>query len=295
MASLGVALATEPLRLDIAAGAEIPQPIVIAERLESGAPTGGVLDITLGAGARATVIETLDASPGAGLAARLVRYRLGPGARLDRIVIQTGPDDAIWSHVTEIDLGPQAELGQTTLGFGGLLVRLETRLEHPGAGAFARLDGAYFLHRARHLDLTARARHAGPGGRTAELYKGAATGRATAVFQGRIEVARAAQQTDARLAHHALLLSDGASVNAKPELEIYADDVQCGHGATVGALDEDALFYMRARGLPEPAARAILTRSFLTEALAGAPEAIVDGLLAPALDAALSALDGGHR
>ena len=107
--------------------------------------------------------------------------------------------------------------------------------------------------------------HSGPGGITTQLTKGVASDQARGVFQGKIVVERGADGTDARMAHHALLLSDRAEIDAKPELEIYADDVACAHGNTVGALSEEAIFYARSRGIPEVEARVMLTSAFLGE------------------------------
>jgi Fe-S cluster assembly protein SufD len=143
--------------------------------------------------------------------------------------------------------------------------RFETRVSHPGGGAKARLDGVYLLDGPRHADLTSAVIHEGEGGSTDQLTKGAVHGAARAVFQGRIVVARGADQTDARMGHHGLILSERAEIDAKPELEIYADDVACTHGNTVGALDEQALFYARSRGIPEAQARAMLTEAFVGE------------------------------
>ena len=106
-----------------------------------------------------------------------------------------------------------------------------------------------------------------PGCETRELYKAAITGRARGVFQGKFLVKQGAQKTQAQMAHHALLLSQTAEVRAKPELEIYADDVECAHGNTVGALDDDAIFYMRQRGVSEAQARAMLVQAFLSEVI----------------------------
>jgi len=126
-----------------------------------------------------------------------------------------------------------------------------------------KMDGVYLLDGPRHADLTSEVVHAGPGGATDQLTKGAVQGAARAVFQGRIIVREGADQTDARMGHHALVLSERGEVDAKPELEIYADDVACAHGNTVGALDEEALFYAQARGMPEAEARAMLTEAFV--------------------------------
>ena len=128
------------------------------------------------------------------------------------------------------------------------------------------MDAAYVL-RDRHADLTSVVEHRGVDGVTSEMAKGVAAGRARAVFQGRIVVAEGSDGVDARLRHDALLLNEGAEVDAKPELEIYADDVQCAHGNTVGALDDEQLFYIRSRGIAEVEARALLMRAFLGEAV----------------------------
>jgi Fe-S cluster assembly protein SufD len=143
--------------------------------------------------------------------------------------------------------------------------RLETRVSHPGGGASARLDGLYVLGDQRHADITTVVTHEGTDGTTSQLTKGVVRDQARGVFQGRIVVQPGADRTDARMGHHALILSERAEVDAKPELEIFADDVACAHGNTVGALDEEALFYAEQRGIPEAAARAMLTEAFVAE------------------------------
>jgi len=147
--------------------------------------------------------------------------------------------------------------------------RIETQVEHPGQGASVRLDGAYLLRDQRHADLTTVVTHAGRDGTTSQLTKGVVRDQARGVFQGRIVVERGADGTEARMGHHALILSDKAEVDAKPELLIFADDVQCAHGNTIGALDEAAIFYARQRGLPEDVARAMLTQAFVGEVVDG--------------------------
>jgi Fe-S cluster assembly protein SufD len=152
---------------------------------------------------------------------------------------------------------------------GARLQRHETHVFHPGGGAHVRLDGLYLLAGKRHADLTTVVTHALPDGDTRQLTKGLAKDQARGVFQGRIVVEEGADRTDARMGHHALLLTDGAEIDAKPELEIYADDVSCAHGNTVGSLDENALFYMKARGLPDADARALLMEAFIGEVVDG--------------------------
>jgi Fe-S cluster assembly protein SufD len=191
---------------------------------------------------------------------------LAPGARLTRIVLLDDVADAIAVVVAEVGrLGAGARFDQTVLTSGARLQRNETRVVHPGRQAAVRLDGLYVLDGERHGDLTTVVTHAGVGGETRQLTKGVVKDRSRGVFQGRITVEPGADQTDARMGHHALLLSDTAEVDAKPELEIWADDVACAHGNTVGALDEEALFYARSRGIPEDQARAMLIGAFLAE------------------------------
>jgi Fe-S cluster assembly protein SufD len=167
----------------------------------------------------------------------------------------------------EVRLSPGAAFSQTVLTSGARLQRLETHVRHPGAGAAVRLDGVYVLAGARHADLTTAVEHEGLNGTTSQLTKGAVRDTARGVFQGRITVREGADGTDARMGHHALILSDRAEVDAKPELEIWADDVSCAHGNTVGSLDPDALFYAQARGMDESTAKALLTEAFLGETL----------------------------
>jgi Fe-S cluster assembly protein SufD len=191
--------------------------------------------------------------------------RLDPGASVTRIVWLADAADAISISRADIQLSAGARFEQTVLASGAKIQRHETHVAHPGEGASVRLDGVYVNGGERHADLTTVVEHTGVGGETVQLTKGVVAGRARGVFQGRIIVNHGADKTDARMGHHALILSDRAEVDAKPELEIYADDVACAHGNTIGAIDENALFYAMSRGLPEPDARALLTQAFLGE------------------------------
>ena len=142
---------------------------------------------------------------------------------------------------------------------------------HQESGAQATLNAAYFSGDGYHTDITSHVRHGAPGCTTRQLTRGAVMAGGTGVFQGKFFVPRiAGQHTDADMQHNAILLEEGATVFAKPELEIYADDVECAHGNTCGELDETALFYMRQRGIPEAEARNLLIRSFMAEAIANA-------------------------
>jgi len=222
-------------------------------------------EIIVDAGGDLTLLETYEGPGGSYVADTALDIRLAEGARLERIVVVDEASDAIAVSAAAVALSPRASFAQTVLTGGAKRQRHQTRVAHPGGGASARLDGVYLLDGPRHADLTTEVAHEGEGGSTTQLTKGAVRGAARAVFQGRIVVARGADQTDARMGHHGLILSERAEIDAKPELEIYADDVACAHGNTVGALDEEALFYARSRGIPEAQARAMLTQAFVAE------------------------------
>jgi Fe-S cluster assembly protein SufD len=212
---------------------------------------------------RLTLIDSFEGQGGGYLASATGAIVLGEGAALERIVFLDEPEDAVSVAKFEVTLSPGATYRQTVFAAGAKRQRIETVVRHPGAGAVARLDGAYILGGTRHSDQTTSVIHVGADGETVQLCKGVAADRARAVFQGRIVVQAGADGTDARMGHHGLILSDRAEIDAKPELLIYADDVQCAHGNTVGALDQEAIFYARSRGLPEPAAKALMTAAFI--------------------------------
>ncbi|NQE64077.1 Fe-S cluster assembly protein SufD [Caulobacter sp. RHG1] len=195
----------------------------------------------------------------------LLDIAVGEGAFVERIVLVEDDAEAVNVVTAEVVLAPGARYAQTVLTGGARRQRIETRVNHPGAHAQVRLDGVYLLDGQRHADQTTVVTHAGVDGITSQLTKGMAADQARGVFQGRIVVAQGADQTDARMGHHALILSDKAEIDAKPELLIFADDVSCAHGNTIGALDENALFYAEQRGIPEVEAKAMLTEAFVGE------------------------------
>jgi Fe-S cluster assembly protein SufD len=225
------------------------------------------VEVEVAAGARLTLLESYEGDEGGYVAHAALAIRLGEGASLERIVLAADGADGVSVSEAAVTLGVHADYGQTVLTSGARRQRIETRVAHPGGGAKLRLDGVYLLEAKRHADLTTVVTHEGTDGVTMQMTKGVVRDQARGVFQGRIVVSEGADRTDARMEHHALILSDRAEVDAKPELEIYADDVACSHGNTVGALDEDALFYARQRGIPEPQARALLTEAFIGEVI----------------------------
>jgi Fe-S cluster assembly protein SufD len=225
----------------------------------------GLMALDVPEGADLTLIETYEGSGAGYVSDFALSITMGEGARLERIVLLDESADAVSISHSQVELSPGALFRQTVIAGGARLQRHETHVRHPGGGAAARLDGLYLLGDRRHADLTSVLTHAAPDGVTSQLAKGLVRDQGRAVFQGKIIVEEGADRTDARMGHHALLLNDGAEVDAKPELEIYADDVSCAHGNTVGSLDEEALFYIRSRGLPEAEARALLMEAFVGE------------------------------
>jgi len=275
---------------------------------------GLVLDIP--AGVDAGVLELLSIATHAGRAIAFhPRHlvRLGEGARLTLLDTSLGEAEASYLHnpVYEIAVAEGAtlthvriqregragfqlstvlaavEAGGTydnfTLNAGGRLVRNEIHVALRGPKAACHMNGAQLVAEGQHADTTTFLDHAAPDCASRQTYKTVLAGRSRGVFQGKILVRQAAQRTDGYQMNQALLLSDDAEINAKPQLEIYADDVKCSHGATVGALDEAQLFYLRARGIPGATARAMLVEAFLTEAIEGVTDPLAQAALAEAL------------
>nr|WP_246408317.1 Fe-S cluster assembly protein SufD [Parvularcula dongshanensis] len=259
-------LATTARVLTIEVDGTFGTPILI-RRLSDGSGThADRVSLRVAPHGRATLYETHEIT-GAPFPNSLTEIVLGEGASLTRLVVQPPASEAVLVHTSLLDVCEDAELNQSALTLGGALVRHENRLvQHTDSRV--RLDALYKLSGQRHCDTTTHVDYAGTGAETRQLVKGVALDRARGVFQGKFHVDRGAQKTDAQMSHHALLLSQGASVNAKPELEIYADDVECAHGNTAGALDPEAMFYLRQRGLSEEAARGLLIDAFAGEVLA---------------------------
>lgn len=257
---------------DLRAALSNAQPVLrdgrdIIERL---AP--GTQRMSIPAGEQRLFVERMDDDRH--LDARSFDFDLGEGASLTRVVIQTGA--GIPLAMARVSLAAGAQLKQFVLALGGKLARIETHVNVRGEAARVELNGVYLAGEGRHADLTSVITHDAIGGETRQLIKGVAAKGGRGVFQGKIVVEPGAQKTDARQYHHGMLLEAGAEVLAKPELMIHADDVQCAHGNTAGGLDQSALFYMRSRGIPEAAARALLIEAFLTEAILGGLPAELD-------------------
>jgi Fe-S cluster assembly protein SufD len=187
---------------------------------------------------------------------------VGKGAELRHDRLQTGAADGTIIGQTHYDIAADARLMQTLATLAGALVRNEIRAVMQGNGIEAAFNGMYFVRERQHVDNNILVDHAAPGSISDQFYKGILDGQSRAVFAGKIVVRRDAQKTNAYQANNNLLLSPDAEIDTKPELEIFADDVKCSHGATAGELDERELFYLRSRGLDPATARSVLTFAF---------------------------------
>lgn len=190
---------------------------------------------------------------------------IGANAKLTHIRIQEESDEAVQTNMAEISLDRDARYEGFTLNLGGKLTRHEIRAVLNGPGAEIHFNGLNLLKGKQHGDTTILVEHAAPNCRSNQFYRSILDDEARGVFQGKVHVRRVAQKTDAYQLSNALLLSPRAEMDTKPELEIYADDVKCSHGATTGQLDEEPLFYLRSRGLSEKEARLLLVRAFVDE------------------------------
>jgi Fe-S cluster assembly protein SufD len=222
--------------------------------------------VVVGEGARATVEEVYLGEGGAPyLTNAVTELVLGAGAIVEHVRLQLEGDAAHHVSVVHAEQGAGASLAAHAFTLGGRLSRAEIRVRLAGEGASIAANGLYMAAGDQVVDNFSWVEHAVPRCTTSESYKGILDGRSRGVFSGRIRVLPGAQKTVARQMNSNLLLSDDAVVDAKPQLEIFADDVKCGHGGTVGQLDEAALFYLRSRGLGEVEARSLLVWAFASE------------------------------
>jgi Fe-S cluster assembly protein SufD len=222
--------------------------------------------LRLGRGAALTLIE-ISIGDGGYLNNPVFSITVGEDAKLVHLRLQDESPSAFYLSTLYADVAARGTYDSFTLNLGGRLVRTEVHARLGGERAVAHLNAAQLLGGRQHADFSTVVRHDAPATLSRQTVKNVLTGRSRGVFQGKIEVARIAQKTDGYQMNQALLLSPDAEIDSKPQLEIYADDVKCSHGATVGELDAEQLFYLRSRGVPEAEARTMLVRAFLSEAL----------------------------
>ncbi len=192
---------------------------------------------------------------------------LGVGAKARWIIVQEEGDLATHLGQLNVTLGEGSDLEIYMVNTGGKLVRSEINVVVAGENSNLKIRGVNLIGNNNHVDVTTVLNHNVPNTNSSQVFRNVATEHGNGVFQGQIKVARIAQKTDAAMACNTLLLSDECSFSAKPELEIFADDVLCAHGATIADLEESHLFYLQARGIPEHEARNLLVKAFLEEIL----------------------------
>jgi Fe-S cluster assembly protein SufD len=271
--ALNTAYVTDGAVLAIAGGAKLAKPLLFVFARTGAKPrlvtTRNVLSI--GAGAEATLIEAYIALPGAAAESQYnaaTEIGIGDGARVTHVkcTLDKGSATHIANWLVDVGGGADYRGFQLTAGVG--LARNGLSLTFKGEEAKVDLSGAFLARGNEHVDTTLVVDHAVPACESRELFKGVLGDEARGVFQGKVIVRAGAQKTDGKQMAQVLMLSPNAEFDSKPELEIYADDVVCGHGSTSADLDEDLLFYCRSRGIPEAEARALLIESFVGEALA---------------------------
>jgi Fe-S cluster assembly protein SufD len=271
MVALNAAMMTDGLVIEVADRAALAQPLHIVHVATGGQPSAMFTRslLRVGNGAAATLVESYIADDGA--KAYQVHDSLvvsiGDGARLDHVRLIEDSRDAFNISSASITLGAKAHFNTFALTSGSSVSRYQAVMAFAGEGSRVETNGVNLLNGRQHADSTLFLDHAVPNCQSREIFRAVVDDRGHSVFQGRIIVRPNAQKTDAKMMTRALLLSDEAEADNKPELEIFADDVTCGHGATTGALDQSLLFYLRARGLSEKEAQALLIQAFVGEAI----------------------------
>jgi Fe-S cluster assembly protein SufD len=242
--------------LFVATGATAAQPMMTSPRVL----------VVLRAGSQASVVETYTGAPGSRyLSNAVTEIVLADNAVLDHYRIQDESTEAYHVGSVYLHASRSATCASHSISLGGVLARNEVVAVLDGEGVHCTLDGLYMADERRLVDNHTTIDHAKPHCDSREIYKGILSGRARGVFNGRIIVRQDAQKTDARQTNRALLLSEDAQINTKPQLEIFADDVKCTHGAAVGQLDAEALFYLRSRGLSDADASHLLIHAFAAD------------------------------
>jgi Fe-S cluster assembly protein SufD len=256
--------------IHVAAGAALARPIHLVFANAGGEPAAVFIRslVVIERGARAMLVESHEGS-GEHQVNTALELVVGDEAHVDHVKITGAGAGALHISTLMASIGAHARFNEFLFTAGAAVVRNQLFVRFDGEGTIAGIRGASLLKGRQHADTTLVADHAVAGCTSRETFKSVLDEEGRGVFQGKIIVRPHAQQTDAKMATHALLLSDMAEADNKPELEIFADDVQCGHGATSGDLDEDLLFYLKARGIPAKEAEALLIQAFVGEAVEG--------------------------
>jgi len=279
--ALNLAFAADGYVIHAAAGAKIETPIEIVHVNSTGLAATAIHTrnvVIADAGSSAAIVESFVGGADAAYWSHAVcDIKVAPGAVVHRYKDQDDGIKAFHIAADRVSVARDARYESFVLATGAALSRHEIALTLDGSGASCQLDGGYLARGRQHVDNTTEIRHAQPQTTSSEVYKGVLDGQARGVFQGRIVVEKDAQKSNGHQLSKTILLSDRAEIDTKPELEIFADDVKCSHGATAGELDGDALFYLRARGIDLAEARRLLVEAFIHDALANVTDATVRG------------------
>jgi Fe-S cluster assembly protein SufD len=270
--ALNTAFMGDGVVIRVAAGAAVGRPIHLVFTATGDKPAALFTRslMVVEKGARAMLVESHEGTAGRDYQVNTaLELAVADNAHVDHVKITADGDRAL--HVSSLmaAIGAHARFNTFAFTTGGAVVRNQLFLRFAGEDTVANIRGATLLRGRQHADITLVADHAVANCQSREVFKTVLDDESRGVFQGKIIVRPHAQKTDAKMASHALLLSDNAEADNKPELEIFADDVQCGHGATAGALDDDLLFYLRSRGIPAKEAEALLIQAFIGEAVEG--------------------------
>jgi Fe-S cluster assembly protein SufD len=270
MVSLNAAMATDGILVMIGDGVALENPIqIIHVATAASRSTFTRSHVRIGNGARIKLVESFVAADGAQAyqAHDAVVSSVGDGAELTHVRLMADAPDSFNITSAIVTVGAKSRVGLFNMTSGGAVSRFQGFIKFSGEGSELSANGVNLLKGKQHGDMTLVVDHAVPHCTSRENFRAVIDDRGHSVFQGRIIVRPDAQKTDGKMMTRALLLSDEAEADNKPELEIFADDVTCGHGATSGALDDSLLFYLRARGLPEKEAQALLIQAFVGEAI----------------------------
>ncbi|HXZ17183.1 MAG TPA: SufD family Fe-S cluster assembly protein, partial [Roseiarcus sp.] len=262
------AMAPDTLALEFAPGADLARPIEILHLAVGGGAFSlySWTEMALGPGSRATIVETFLGARASVQRHAATTVKLAAGAKLHHVVA-VGDDPELHLESQLVEMEAQAELSGFGFVSGGALARRQIFARLAGEEGKIALAGLALLDGARRADTTLQVVHAAPRGVSREFYRAIVADEAAGVFQGKVVVAPGAQKSDGAMKSQAVLLSPAAQMNAKPELEIFADDVVCGHGATVASIDPEQVFYLQTRGVPKGEAEALLLQAFGAEAI----------------------------
>ncbi|WP_029004923.1 Fe-S cluster assembly protein SufD [Azorhizobium doebereinerae] len=268
--ALNTAFLGEGLVVRVAAHAKIAAPLHIANVFTKDDPatTYGRVVVLVEEGAQVTLVESFQGRDGVAYQTNsALELSVADGAHVDYVRVQEEGDAALHLGTVMLEIGRNAQFHSFTQTSGARASRVSVYGRFSGTHSHAGLRGATLLKGRQHADTTLLLDHAVGHCESRELFKTVLADESHGVFQGKIVVRPDAQKTDGRMMSRALLLGETAEMDNKPELEIFADDVQCGHGATAGELDEDLLFYLKARGIPQKEAEALLVQAFVGEAI----------------------------